>query len=37
MERRGQWVAYAGAQQLGFGATAEALEQECVRRAMLTP
>ncbi len=31
-ERRGQWVAYSGAKQIGFAETEEALEQECSRQ-----
>lgn len=32
-ERPGQWVAYSGDRQLGFGRTKTELYQECLRRA----
>jgi hypothetical protein len=33
-ERPGQWVAYYGNQQLGFGATSTELYRECLRRGL---
>ena len=33
-ERPGQWVAYRGEEQIGFGATKTELYQECLRRGL---